>query len=140
MLVILLSLIAVLSNKRTLDLIMNQVRVQINLNLAMSVDMACKLRPHHVELQVRLVVWTLCSSVFLSIVWMLTMACEFNSNAYSWKKTFILRHFETDLWNEKILQFQRILNVIFCLISRVKIVISIMIVKAIAHVIAYTIS
>ena len=62
--VILLSLIAVLSHKRTLDLIMNQVRVQINLNLAMSVDMACKLQPHHVELQVRLVVRTLCSSVF----------------------------------------------------------------------------
>jgi len=45
----LLSLIAVLSHKRTLDLIMSQVRVQIILNLTMSEDMACRWQPSHVR-------------------------------------------------------------------------------------------
>ena len=43
-----------LLHQRTLDLIMNQVRVQIELIMTMSEDTACKRQPHQVR--VRLVV------------------------------------------------------------------------------------
>ena len=58
-----------LLHQRTLDLIMNQVRVQIDLIMTMSEDTACKWQPHQVR--VRLVVWTLRSSVIVSVLRML---------------------------------------------------------------------